>query len=373
MLEMRVLNTLLRRYHCQHHRASYFQRLSMFVRCVERNSLTSLDAVTRDVSRWRRSSTTSTTEPPPDGRELELGPDGGLRPCEGRTAPPPPLRDDEGDDVARRRSATARRARWLHGVLSRYLPEALDRARRCCEAFWVETSRGFFLPLGTVAVASVARVRSILLRYARTAVEECAALAARTTTERDGGRVDVLTATATSSCVVASRLASNFAEVDPSWQPSKRRRRRGATDAPAAVMTDAPVVAGEEDVGEELGSTATTPVAVAIVDRETTTNDRERRKRVETDAGSRAPTRTKRRNTEADRAKKRDVAARARRPIVVPASPERSPKRTSRPRADDGASAEPDANKKRKSKPKPKKKKKKKCSTDFFDDIFDGL
>ena len=127
-LDCHLLGLVLQRNQRQHHRTQYFRRLEMIERSIRRHSILSL---THDISALRRQ---------------------GLA-----TATP----------------ADSNINKWVEKVqhtVTHALPEAISRIYHAASALFLELGRSYFVPLCSVFLAIISRIRVILMRLGREAV-----------------------------------------------------------------------------------------------------------------------------------------------------------------------------------------------------------
>ena len=131
-LDLFVLEALLQRNNNSHGRTLYFSRMKMAIRAIQRHlpqfHLDSLRGALEDYAKMRQQWTISNTDPLSNVKE-EL--------------------------------------KKVKDLLEKGVFEVLSRIDHAAEALFLETSRGFFLPLCVVALGCLARIRILILRKAR--------------------------------------------------------------------------------------------------------------------------------------------------------------------------------------------------------------
>jgi hypothetical protein len=155
-LEVSILDALLRRNRCSHQRTKYFQRLSMAFRALQKytvldsyNELTTLqEEVTEKGKQYKKK------------RKLEQVF------WDIQTT----SKNNEKEEEI---SQLMTRLELLGTNIIQGFPECVSRLECAAQGLFAEMARGFFLPFCTVAVGAVARIRSLLLRLGRHALQNC--------------------------------------------------------------------------------------------------------------------------------------------------------------------------------------------------------
>lgn len=131
-LDLFVLKALIQRNSNSHGRTLYFSRMKMTVRAIQRHlpqlNLDSLRDALEDYAKKRQEWSISNTDPLLNVR----------------------------DELTK-----------VKELLGKHVFEILSRIDHAAEALFLETSRGFFLPLCVVALGCLARIRILVLRKAR--------------------------------------------------------------------------------------------------------------------------------------------------------------------------------------------------------------
>ena len=144
-LELSILDRLLKRHRCSHGRAIYFRRISMVVQAARKRDLLnqlgvrfqSLDHATVEYcQRCKRKRI-----------EEQWDIQGAILTSEQQL-----IREDFGT---------------IQSLLTDGVQELLSRIDHASPMLFLEVSRGFFLPFCTVALATLARIRALLLRIGR--------------------------------------------------------------------------------------------------------------------------------------------------------------------------------------------------------------
>lgn len=149
-LDLKVLESLLRRNHSAHRRTKYYQRTSMAVRCVQK----SLAPLFGDVCKLQQELQEQVARERTKRKRQKVFWE--LVSASDRAA----------QDQLEQTFETRVQQVTVVGTL--LLPQALSRIQHAAAALFTEIARGFFLPLCTIAVAALARIRTLLIQLGLT-------------------------------------------------------------------------------------------------------------------------------------------------------------------------------------------------------------
>ena len=139
-LDLSILEALLHRNRCSHGRTQYYKFMSMAMRALQRLNLQlTMEAFRRQVEVHREAV-----------KRQEW------------------VMNDDNDSMAK----VKQQLEVVKQTFDAEIPEILSRMDRAASALFTEVARGFFLPLCTVAIAALARIRILLLRTGRTRLTE---------------------------------------------------------------------------------------------------------------------------------------------------------------------------------------------------------
>ena len=162
-LDISILQAVLQRNRCSHGRCKYYQRLAMALKALQRDSVLAklpgqLESLQEDLrlERHRRSSASLKRKGKGKSDEFWV-----LANTTESSASPPSSTSTSlllliqlSEQVAAAAQRTAA-----------FVTDSIRRLEYAAEMLWVEIARGFFLPFCTVAVAAVARIRTLLRQW----------------------------------------------------------------------------------------------------------------------------------------------------------------------------------------------------------------
>jgi hypothetical protein len=175
-LDLQVLTLLLRRNSAAHHRARYYRRLQMMVRCLERYGLHDASACffegflspIRTEVEWIQSMADR------DRRKRARGVEDKWTTSPAAAAIAKKRKSSQEDDEVTSSNETNEETSLLTSqvtnlaqLITRHLPEVLSRIMYAAEGLYTELSRGYFVPFCTVALAAISRIRALLMRMGR--------------------------------------------------------------------------------------------------------------------------------------------------------------------------------------------------------------
>mmetsp|Transcript_11665 Transcript_11665/g.24033 ORF Transcript_11665/g.24033 Transcript_11665/m.24033 type:complete len:439 (-) Transcript_11665:681-1997(-) len=169
-LDVQVLTLLLRRNRAAQHRSRYYRRLAMMTKCLSRNGIDDgplffselLRCEIRHEVDWIESMSDR------DRRKRARGDEGRWAIKKSQSAVPPTTSlQDRSESSNDDESSFSTKILMLSQALTIHLPEVLSRILYAAEALYSELSRGYFVPFCTVAVASISRIRALLMRMGR--------------------------------------------------------------------------------------------------------------------------------------------------------------------------------------------------------------
>lgn len=169
--EISILQSILKRNYHAHHRTKYFRHVQMSLLHLNRHSIiTHLEEIGYFIQMYRlkylskkRIGVTSSSELSHEDYELIN---------DRKTVLNVPLNNKQGTST-KKQEQLFHNLQWLNHCIIHTLPEAINRIENTCNMITEENiSKGYYLSLSCVIVASFARVRHILLHLGRNNIHE---------------------------------------------------------------------------------------------------------------------------------------------------------------------------------------------------------
>lgn len=169
--EISILQSILKRNYHAHHRTKYFRHVQMSLLHLNRHSIiTHLEEIAYFIQMYRlkylskkRIGVTSSSELSHEDYELIN---------DRKTVLNVPLNNKQGTST-NKQEQLCHNLQWLNHCIIHTLPEAINRIENTCDMITEENiSKGYYLSLSCVIVASFARVRHILLHLGRNTIHE---------------------------------------------------------------------------------------------------------------------------------------------------------------------------------------------------------
>ena len=158
-LDVQVLTMLLQRNRSQQHRSRYYRRLKLFLSSLKRYRLDNgsffiglLSTISGNAD-WMGYTLDRDSKKRARGFEDKWEIKGSEKNAVGA--------DEEDETQLPNQLST------LSKTLTRHIPEVLSRIMCAAEALYIELSRAYFVPFCTVALASVSRIRSVMMMMGR--------------------------------------------------------------------------------------------------------------------------------------------------------------------------------------------------------------
>lgn len=166
ILDASILHQILQRNRQQHFRAQYYRRLNMVLLAIKRYNLLELGDLI------------CTLQKEHEGRVSVLERYKGVRKRKAGSRDKDAKIEEEEWTLSKvhKEQATTLSISFLinikklHEVLTLHLPEILSRILHAASALFTELSRGYFVPLCTSCLATISRIRVILLQWGRQGV-----------------------------------------------------------------------------------------------------------------------------------------------------------------------------------------------------------
>lgn len=173
-LDISILRALAARHRCNHGRTLYFRRIVMVLKCLEQkydvmDALSRLQALQNDVNvlHQERQRTAHRSQK----RRREAGPSQAPSSLEGPReeeewslypTPAPAAAKGRYTLTSNTETRVVEELGQLMELWTAGIPEIVSRIHHASRALFLEVSRGFFLPFCSVALAALARIRSML-------------------------------------------------------------------------------------------------------------------------------------------------------------------------------------------------------------------